>query len=381
MFRANVLKVMIASPGDVAEERRIITEEIHRWNDANASARQLVLLPVKWETHSTPQMGGHPQQIINRQLLSDADILIGIFGTRIGTPTPEYISGTVEEIKRHVADGKTAKLYFSNVPVAPSEFDNAQYALVERFREECSSTGLYAVFDSAQSLSREFKQHLDIELNHPRYRWLVAPEATSDTPPLSEDAISLLKAMADTDEGLAIIQETQDGKGLRIGEKELMDGSARSAARWRGALRELEIAEALESPRDDVYRLTAKGYTIADESDGTQEPKVNAFEEERATHIIAVAHDLTSQQRDLLRLVLLQGGSARGDVIFRAWKSSIPFNGQGLYGPLVNKGLVAVTENRNDGFNTIIVNGGMTTALQKVLFPRNENDDSVFFNV
>jgi Domain of unknown function (DUF4062) len=109
-FQAIVLKVMIASPGDVAEKRRVVTEEIHRWNDANASTRRLVLLPVKWETHSTPQLGSPPQTIINRQLVDDADILIGIFGTRIGTPTEDHVSGTVEEIKKHVAAGKTAKV-------------------------------------------------------------------------------------------------------------------------------------------------------------------------------------------------------------------------------------------------------------------------------
>jgi hypothetical protein len=138
-FRANVLKLMIASPGDVTQERAIVTEEIHRWNDANSSARQLILLPVKWETHSTPQLGEHPQSIINRQLLDEADIVIGIFGTRVGTPTQEYISGTVEEIKKHVAAGKTAKIYFSDIPVAPSTVDAGQYALVQEFREECKT--------------------------------------------------------------------------------------------------------------------------------------------------------------------------------------------------------------------------------------------------
>lgn len=98
-FQANVLRVMIASPGDVAEERKAVTEEIHRWNDANAAVRRLVLLPVKWETHTTPQQGDSPQAIINRQLLDDADIVVAIFGTRIGTPTEEYVSGTVEEVK------------------------------------------------------------------------------------------------------------------------------------------------------------------------------------------------------------------------------------------------------------------------------------------
>jgi hypothetical protein len=41
-FRANVLKVMIASPGDVATERDIITGELYRWNDTNAVARELM---------------------------------------------------------------------------------------------------------------------------------------------------------------------------------------------------------------------------------------------------------------------------------------------------------------------------------------------------
>ena len=60
-FQATVLRVMIASPGDVPEERKAVTEEILRWNNANSFARKLVLLPIKWETHSTPQQGEHPQ--------------------------------------------------------------------------------------------------------------------------------------------------------------------------------------------------------------------------------------------------------------------------------------------------------------------------------
>ncbi len=164
-FQANILRVMIASPGDVAEERKAVTEEIHRWNDANAFARKLVLLPVKWETHSTPQLGDHPQAIISRQLLDDADIVVGIFGTRIGTPTEKYVSGTVEEIKKHVAAGKTAKIYFSDVPVFPSSLDPAQYASLQQFREESQRTGLCATFDSVQQLKADFGHHLNLALS------------------------------------------------------------------------------------------------------------------------------------------------------------------------------------------------------------------------
>jgi hypothetical protein len=55
-FQANVLKVMIASPSDVADEREIVTNVLYQWNNANAVTRELVLQPVKWETHSSPQM-------------------------------------------------------------------------------------------------------------------------------------------------------------------------------------------------------------------------------------------------------------------------------------------------------------------------------------
>ena len=147
-FQANVLKVMIASPGDVAAERTIVTEELYRWNNANAVARGLMLHPVKWETPSSPQMGAHPQKILNERLLLDADIVVGIFGTRIGTATADYISGTVEEIKKHVAAGKLAMLYFSHVPVDPNSIDPTQWAELQKFKEECKTAGLYAEFSS-----------------------------------------------------------------------------------------------------------------------------------------------------------------------------------------------------------------------------------------
>ena len=60
-FQANVLKVMIASPSDVAEEREIVTVALYQWNNANAVTRKLVVQPVKWETHGSPQMGASAQ--------------------------------------------------------------------------------------------------------------------------------------------------------------------------------------------------------------------------------------------------------------------------------------------------------------------------------
>jgi hypothetical protein len=320
-------------------------------------------------------MGGHPQDIINRQLLHDADIVIGIFGTRIGTPTSEYLSGTVEEIKRDVADGKTAKVYFSDVPIAPSELNATQYALVLQFREECRSTGLYATFGSIQDFSRDFGHHLNIELNQPRYRWLAAPESSSvESITLSQDALRLLKAVAATDDGMVILQESLGGNGLRVGEQEFMDGTPRSEAKWRSALAELDRAGTLEGISENIYRMTDAGYRVADGSEDPTESKVSVFDELRIARTREILDALNYRQRDLLRFLLLQGGSARSDVIHRAWGSpSGGFDWNGLSRPLADKGLVNLAQDLTEGHTTVSVNEGMSDALKELLFPRKED--------
>lgn len=188
-FQANVLKVMIASPEDVAEERKVVTGAIYRWNDVNAPIRQLVLLPVRWETQSAPPPGASAHTASKHQVLEEADIVIGIFGPRIGTRTEEYISGTVEEIKKHVAAGKAAKIYFSDAPGSQKRVDQNQYALVQKFREELYSSGLYSIYESIQQFRDSFEHHLALEMNHPRYRWLEAPDKTAAVSQLKTPAV------------------------------------------------------------------------------------------------------------------------------------------------------------------------------------------------
>jgi hypothetical protein len=259
---------MIASPGDVKEEREIVTKEVYRWNDAHALSRKLVLQPVKWETHSTPQLGVPPQDVLNEQILDDADILIGIFGTRVGTRTEKYISGTVEEIKRHVTAGKTAKVYFSDVPVAPSEVDPEQYKALQEFKEECKKAGLYATYSSLPEFKDSIQQHLAIELNSHRYLWIPAPPSRTESPgqpPLSDEAKKALVTASEDDGGL-IHSSDMGGEAVQAGKKVLTDGTVRSAAIWKEALKELESGELIEETAYDsgVYRVTGSGFRIAD---------------------------------------------------------------------------------------------------------------------
>src|SRR3712207_2644653 len=104
-YTATVYRVLIASPSDAQRERNMIRNLVFQWNDVHSPSREIVLLPVLWETHAVPQMGGRPQGIINKQLVENTDLLIGVFWTKLGNHTGRAKSGTVEEIEEFRGQG------------------------------------------------------------------------------------------------------------------------------------------------------------------------------------------------------------------------------------------------------------------------------------
>jgi hypothetical protein len=367
---------MIASPGDVIEERKIVTEAIHEWNYTNAATRRIILQPVKWETHSTPQLRSNlssGQDVINELMLDDADLLIGIFGTRIGTPTPEHVSGTVEEIRKHVISRKTAKVYFSDVPVSPRGIDAAQYQLVEEFRKECADYGLYGTFNNLDEFALKFRRDLAIELNHAQYQWLRQEiDVRNELGSLSLDATDLLRSIAATDDGMTILQSDMSGSGLRVGDREFIDGTARSEARWRAALKNLSEARAIEEISENVYRITNLGFQIADKNVSGPVGKQTAFDQHRSAQIDNTLKSMGDVPRDFLRFLLLHGGTVRSNVAHHGKNlESIDFNG--LYSRLTNDGYITKDEDHITGYSTIRINEALTPILKEKLFPREES--------
>jgi hypothetical protein len=158
-FKAEIYRVLIASPSDLADERRVATEAINEWNSLHAAAESIVLLPVKWETHAHPESGVRPQAAINAQIVHTCDILIGMFWTKIGTNTGVAVSGTVEEIDQFVAAAKPAMLYFSRRPIDPNAIDLKQQKKLRTFKDDTYKNALTGVFtgldDLRQTLLRD----------------------------------------------------------------------------------------------------------------------------------------------------------------------------------------------------------------------------------
>lgn len=162
-YAAHVLRVMIASPSDTTEARNAVEAAIHGWNDASARSNQIILQPWRWETSAVPLLGGHPQSLINAQGVDDSDIVFGLFGSRLGSPTPDAVSGTVEEIERAVEQGKPVHLYFSNAPLSV-DVDTAQLEGLREFKREMQSRGLLGEFSNVSQLEHEVWKAIEHDL-------------------------------------------------------------------------------------------------------------------------------------------------------------------------------------------------------------------------
>lgn len=161
-YSATVLSVLIASPSDVNAERVAISETLHEWNSLNSQSTSYVLLPVMWESHSAPAMGDRPQEIINKQVVRDCDMLVGAFWTRLGSPTGIEESGTVEEIRYFLKQNKPVMLYYSKQAADLDNIDTKQLEKLKEFKVSIRDKGIQGDYASVHELKQILLRHLTI---------------------------------------------------------------------------------------------------------------------------------------------------------------------------------------------------------------------------
>lgn len=168
-FAATVLRVMIASPSDTLAARDAVEDAVHQWNVAHSMQRGVVLQPWRWETSAVPVLGAHPQTLINAQGIDSSDIVFGIFGSRLGSPTPDAVSGTVDEIQRSVELKKAVHLYFSRARL-PNDVDPAQIAGLRDFKQRAESMGLLGEFTDVSELANMVWRAIELDVRGMRIR-------------------------------------------------------------------------------------------------------------------------------------------------------------------------------------------------------------------
>ncbi|MGJ5048029.1 hypothetical protein ACQR09_13240 [Bradyrhizobium oligotrophicum] len=235
-FTATVIRVLIASPSDLIEERKVAINAVYEWNVQHAEAESIVLLPVAWETHATPRSNVRPQQAINEQLVDSSDVLLGMFWTKLGTSTGVAESGTIEEIERFIAAGKPVLLYFSNRPIDPGKIDARQHRRLKAFKESTYRTALHFNFETLDGLKQLVSRHLLSEVRSLKSRNTSSVAAPA---PISAPVGETLQNEADA--------------------SLVPDGS------WDRDKFEFAMFRAINSKNDDQIRVIDKAYRKTDE--------------------------------------------------------------------------------------------------------------------
>lgn len=106
-YQALVLRLLISAPGDIPSESiTVIRKTISQWNFSHGEQLGIIVLPISWTEHAVAEFGDRPQELLNQQIVKEADLAVALFRDRLGTPTGKAESGTAEEIKIFAESGK-----------------------------------------------------------------------------------------------------------------------------------------------------------------------------------------------------------------------------------------------------------------------------------
>jgi len=159
------IRIFLASPGDVAEERKSVSEAIEDLQLTVGKTRGIHLELVKWETHAYPDIGSYSQEVINKQIGSYS-VLVGIMWQRFGTKTQNAESGTEEEFNlayevfRQYGSPKIM-FYFKSPEAVRNKNELEQLGMIFDFKEKLQNYGaLYWEYKDIREFERKLRVHL-----------------------------------------------------------------------------------------------------------------------------------------------------------------------------------------------------------------------------
>ena len=163
------IRVTLVSPGDVQAERDQMEDVIHNVNALlKADHKPVVLELERWETTAIPGLHNRGAQgRIDESLQIDhSDIVVGVFGQRMGTPVDDAASGTEHELKCAIESWKTkgtpwVMLYANKQDYEPSsEQDQEQWECLNEFKKRLDLIALIKPFTDTSSFVTAVTQDL-----------------------------------------------------------------------------------------------------------------------------------------------------------------------------------------------------------------------------
>ncbi|RAW01560.1 hypothetical protein [Pseudochryseolinea flava] len=153
------IRVVIVSPSDVSRERELLLNNLETKfrRDLFEEISDARIIVEGWE--SIPPQAGYGQDVINKLLIEQADIVVAVFKHKLGTPTKDQISGaerapsgTAEEVLYSLEMSQRRKMvvmvYYCSFPPDLSDVPkNAEWLRLEEFKKSIKDRVLYKLYD------------------------------------------------------------------------------------------------------------------------------------------------------------------------------------------------------------------------------------------
>ena len=288
------IKVLISAPGDQHKQVEATKRSLDALNKILGPHGHSLKI-AHWKSNVSTGQGERAQDVINSQI-QDCDVMVAILGDRLGTPTGEFASGTVEEIELFLSRRRDKQVrfdvhvFFNRTQVDPYAIDVEQLRNVQMFRRSLNAKGVnFGEFSSVDELSEMVQLGVSTYLaRNPQLA-----EAETTTPKYFEDfdelgfddAIELatedMANVAETMHQLNSDMETWNKKIAALAEEaptavvssSSKDFFERVAEALRDAQKKItpQIASITESLASGHARLNY-GLTVIFEDIGTQNP-------------------------------------------------------------------------------------------------------------
>lgn len=199
-------------------------------------------------------MGDRAQGVINDQVVNSCDMAIGVFWTRLGSPTGVSESGTAEEIEWFIKNQKPVMVYFSSRSIDPTKLDLDQYKSLKDFEKRMQKIGLTGAYNNLTDFREQLFNQLSINV-----RKLIDGKPTSI--PTPKEAKAKVNSIVKIAKAGKVYMEDYEKDGVvksfvvKGDTKPIKEGLKQLGGRWNGTLegwifpkaKELEIAEFLKA--------------------------------------------------------------------------------------------------------------------------------------
>jgi hypothetical protein len=161
------ISVFIASPGDLASERKAFKDTIDSLNQGFGDGANVEFIPIGWEDENS-EAGRRVQDVLNRRI-RESDLFVLALHRRWGQKAPDSAYSSYTEEEFHVAmdlwkqrQSPEVIIFFKNVDSASIADPGPQLAQVLEFKKqlEASHDIIFRSFASESDFGKEVDRHL-----------------------------------------------------------------------------------------------------------------------------------------------------------------------------------------------------------------------------